>query len=132
MDTANLTLPSWSRESRYNVTVMVEVNISRDKKGRIVQFGGSGHSGYAKEGKDIVCAAVSTLLQTALVGLKDYLGLKVAVRRKKGWLQVETGEINGSKQKVADAILETMVLGLRYIERDYTGYLEVKESELSF
>jgi len=35
----------------------------------------SGHSGYAPRNKDIVCAAVSTLLQALAVGLIDVLAL---------------------------------------------------------
>jgi uncharacterized protein YsxB (DUF464 family) len=29
----------------------------------------AGHAGYAEHGKDIVCAAISTIMQTALLGI---------------------------------------------------------------
>jgi hypothetical protein len=105
---------------------VVEVRIDRDKKGSVAQFSGSGHSGYAKKGEDVVCAAVSTLLQTAVVGLRGYLGLKLKTsKRKDGWLKVRIGKIDGDERRLADAVLETMVLGLKCIERDYAGYIKV-------
>jgi uncharacterized protein YsxB (DUF464 family) len=33
-----------------------------------------GHADFRKRGRDIVCAAVSALVQTTLFGLKDILG----------------------------------------------------------
>lgn len=43
----------------------------------------SGHSGYAPRNKDIVCAAVSTLLQALAVGLIDVLTLNGVQCKKK-------------------------------------------------
>ncbi|MDY3869388.1 MAG: ribosomal-processing cysteine protease Prp [Pyramidobacter sp.] len=37
----------------------------------------TGHSGYAQEGSDVVCAAVSVLVQTLHIGLADILGQNV-------------------------------------------------------
>lgn len=110
---------------------MVEVRIGRDRDGKIIRFSGSGHSGYAKKGEDVVCAAVSALLQTAVVGLEDYIGLEVfSTRGKDGLLEASLGEVNGQRRQLADAILETMVIGLRCIERDYTGYVRVIDNSL--
>ena len=36
----------------------------------------SGHSGYAPAGQDIVCSAVSTLMQALIVGLTDVVKIK--------------------------------------------------------
>lgn len=111
---------------------MVEVKIDRDKNGKIIRFSGSGHSGYAKKGEDVVCAAVSALLQTALVGLERYVDLEVLTSREKnGWLEVSTGEVNGDKRQLADTILETMVIGLRCIERDHKGYVKVIDKQMT-
>ena len=47
-----------------------------DQDGRITGFSCSGHSGYAEEGSDIVCAAISALTQGAVIGLKEVIGLE--------------------------------------------------------
>ena len=36
-----------------------------------------GHTGYAEEGEDIVCAAVSSVVQTAVLGLMQLVGIDV-------------------------------------------------------
>lgn len=106
---------------------MVKIRIDRDKDRRIIGFSSSGHSGYAKKGEDIVCAGVSAILQTALMGLRDYLSLEVDTKRGNGYLKVSTGNVDKESRRLVDAILETMVIGLRYIEQDYKGYVKVIE-----
>jgi len=106
---------------------MIKVRIERDKDGHIIRFYGDGHSNFAKKGKDIVCAAVSTLLQTAVLGLKDYLCLNVNAKKRDAFLDVS---IEGNTlQEKADIILETMAMGLRAIEKEYGRYLKVIDSK---
>lgn len=51
-----------------------------DCDGRTVCVRAQGHSGYADSGSDIVCAAVSTLVQTAYLAIKD-MGAPVEFER---------------------------------------------------
>jgi uncharacterized protein YsxB (DUF464 family) len=44
--------------------------------GEIISIESSGHSGYAQHGKDIVCAAVSALMQALLVGIQEVGGMQ--------------------------------------------------------
>lgn len=46
----------------------------------ILGFVVSGHSGYAEHGSDIVCSAISSLAQSACVGLSDVLNLNPIVK----------------------------------------------------
>ena len=48
---------------------MTSIRFSRDKSGRLSGFTVVGHTGYAPEGEDIVCAGVSALSQTAVNAL---------------------------------------------------------------
>ena len=45
------------------------------EKGKIVSFTACGHSGYAPEGEDIVCASISAIddSQVMLINLKEFL-----------------------------------------------------------
>ena len=45
-----------------------------DHEGRITGFCCSGHSGYAEESGDVVCAAVSTAVKLAECTINDVLG----------------------------------------------------------
>ena len=53
-----------------------------DQDGRITGFSCSGHSGYAEEGSDIVCAAVSTAVKFAECTINDVLGERAKTRVK--------------------------------------------------
>jgi uncharacterized protein len=46
------------------------IKIQARMKSGEMQIHAVGHAGYAEHGKDIVCAAISTIMQTALLGIQ--------------------------------------------------------------
>ena len=66
---------------------MTSIKIQK-KNGAILGFIISGHSGYAEEGSDIVCSAISSLSQMVCVGLENVLNLKptIEIDEKKAYL----------------------------------------------
>ena len=50
--------------------------------GKILSVEASGHTGYAESGEDIVCAALSAIIQTAALGLTEVA--KIASAKKSG------------------------------------------------
>lgn len=85
----------------------------------------SGHSGYAAQGKDIVCSAVSAIVQTALLGLMDIS--EVEYERREGFLSFtcpEATDENGIKQQ---AILRAMYLGLKDMQSGYKAFINMEE-----
>ncbi len=89
----------------------------------------TGHAGYAKKGEDVVCAAVSALAQTAILGLIDVL------ENKPQWKIDEEGhiecwlaqEMTPAEQEKAQTILRTMELGLSNIQCGYAKFLTVSK-----
>ena len=63
--------------------LMITITMHRDKEYRYTGFTISGHADYAEEGSDIVCAAVSALSQTALLGLMEYASKDVPYEVKR-------------------------------------------------
>ena len=59
---------------------MTDITITK-KANRIVKVECSGHTGYGEEGEDIVCAALSSVVQTALMGLLAVARVKVDYHR---------------------------------------------------
>ena len=55
---------------------MTDVIITR-KNNHIVAVSASGHTGYGESGEDIVCAGISTLIQSSLLGLLQVAGIAV-------------------------------------------------------
>lgn len=102
---------------------MINIEILRDKGRNIISFSASGHSLYKKKGEDIVCAGVSAIIQTAILGLSEYLSLRLDVMKGDGRIDVKML----SYSKEASAILETMRLGLSEIAKEYPSYIKIVE-----
>lgn len=84
-----------------------------------------GHSGFAEEGRDIVCSAVSTATQMTLVGLKEVLKLKVESIIEDGFLQVRL--LDGDENnKDAQILLNTMFLTLQDIAKSYAKNVKME------
>lgn len=97
------------------------------KKDRISGFEISGHTGYAEEGSDIVCSAVSSVSQMALLGIKDVLKLNIFFEISDGFLKLSLGK--NVKNESAQVLLKSMEKSIREIQKEYGNYvkLEVKE-----
>jgi len=108
---------------------MTRIQIFRSG-GKITGFEAKGHSGYADEGSDIVCSAISVLTQSAVMGLIDVAAIPAEYSVEDGSLSCDLPKLNAEERKKADMILETMLLGLRSIQEDYHGYLKITEREV--
>jgi uncharacterized protein YsxB (DUF464 family) len=111
---------------------MTKIFISRDKEFHIMRYEAKGHSGYGKQGEDIVCAAVSSLIESAALGVLKYLNLKnTYVKSEKGSFELSISKnMDIENRNKVDAILETMVLGLKEIEKQYPEYVILHEVEV--
>ena len=80
----------------------------------------SGHAEYAEYGKDIVCAGVSALVETAVLGLENVVGVKPLVNKKQGFFILKLPDsMTEEESKNAAIILETIFLGLEDIANSY-------------
>ena len=108
---------------------MITVTIERDSQGiRAIRV--HGHAGYAEYGKDIVCAAVSAVVQTALIGVERVAGCRVRRNDGPGLIEARMerpAEGLTDRWAEAQAILETMTLGLKEIEDGRERYVRVDE-----
>ena len=55
---------------------MINITIVKSNN-KIITIEATGHSGYAEHGQDIVCSAVSTLMETLANGLTEVVKAKV-------------------------------------------------------
>lgn len=106
------------------------------RSNRISGFSVSGHAGYGEKGTDIVCAAVSAVVYTALgymdEMLQQYDKRRLHFEEKNGHIRWERDSTIGSLfEKEVDAVLEAMVIGCRQIEASYgTKYVRVQCEEV--
>ena len=84
----------------------------------------SGHSGYAKSGKDIVCAAVSALSINCVNSLEELLGIvpKVKEDQKRGYLEVI---VEDYKRDDVQLLLRSLVIGLDRISEEYGNFVKL-------
>lgn len=99
--------------------------ILRSKGDRIIGFECSGHAGYAEEGSDIVCAAVSILTTTCVNALESVAGETPIVSAKPGKMTVKLPDGGG---RDAQVILLTLWQGMRDLAEEYQPYLVLNES----
>lgn len=103
---------------------MTHVDVKRNGVGQIVECHFQGHAGAAPYGEDIVCAAISMLSQTSILGLHEVAQQTMEYQMEDGELHILLSEpINESGQ----AILETMLLGIKNVADQYSDFVRVSE-----
>lgn len=89
-----------------------------------------GHSGYAHSGRDIVCAGVSAIVQTALLGLLKVSesDVKYKIDEVKGLLSFTVPSAKDEEERIKqEAITETMVLGVKDLADAYEAFIKVED-----
>ena len=95
----------------------------------IVQIECDGHTGYGVEGEDIVYAALSSIVQTAVLGLLQVAGVDVDLVRddKRGYLKATIDkDLDKASRLKCDMILETMLLGVADINASFSDFVELE------
>jgi len=91
----------------------------------------NGHANYADHGEDIVCAAVSAITQTTLLGLLDFLKDEITYEVSDGNLFFEIPEDLSEENSIkVDVLTKTLLIGLKNIKNNYNNYLYIKKEEV--
>jgi uncharacterized protein YsxB (DUF464 family) len=97
---------------------VIKVTFYEDSRKRLSSFFADGHADFAEAGDDIVCSAVSAVLQAARLGLEMYVRTDVSVEQKKGHIRISWPETMRSDPAVK-AIVETARLSVEQIARQF-------------
>ena len=103
---------------------MTKIIIYKNKN-HILGFEVSGHSGYAEEGSDIVCSAISTATQMAVLGITKILKLDAFVEVSNGYLKFMLNKNNYLDDKV-QFILKSMQSSLQEIAKEYGKHFNME------
>jgi len=109
---------------------MITITIYKTKdviSGFIVE----GHSEFAEEGSDIVCASVSILSYTALNAINLVAGvfpefIDYDVDEETGFMSMRT-KVNNDK---TDIIYRNFMVGIELLLEDYSDYITLKFEEV--
>ena len=114
---------------------MIIITVYLDQRD-IHGFATEGHAGAAPEGQDIVCAAVSAIVQTAVFGLHEIAGFTMECTLDPGSDRVtrrlprRLREENEKAYHDAQVILATMVVGLKSVADEHTEFVSIGEEEI--
>ena len=97
---------------------------------RISGFEVKGHSGYAPEGEDIVCAAVTSAVRMAECTINDVLGLEasVKVREKDTSITLKLpASLGQTNESICQALLTGMMVHFVQLAEEYPEFISVME-----
>lgn len=108
---------------------MIQIRVSRDEKGAIRHLSVRGHAQYADKGQDIVCAAISAIVQTAILGIGEEVGIDLSSRlvMEDGHVDLSVPETQGEDGIRVRTILNTAALGFRSVQLAEPGFVHYKE-----
>lgn len=104
---------------------MVTVVFRKDSLNRLSSVSARGHSEWSQTGNDVVCAAVSAILQTARLGLEEVVPARLTVSQRRGTMVLRWDE-NMRDDPALNAILRTAELSLRQIAGQYPQQVLVR------
>ena len=93
----------------------------------LLGFKSKGHSGYADEGSDIVCAAVSAVTQTAAIMAEEILKIENAVTVSEANAEL-TVKTDGDKS-FSDHLF-SMLIFLSELEKQYPKHIKTQITEV--
>ena len=99
---------------------------------RITGFDAAGHSGYAEEGGDIVCAAVTSTVRLVECIVNDVMGLcaSVKINEKTALISLRLpGSLGQAAEDTCQTLLTGMMVYLSELHGEYPQYIEVLEAE---
>ena len=80
-----------------------------------------GHAGYAPRGQDIVCAGISTLVQTLVQSFEDLCTDEITYHLKPGWVEIKHVDLSAKGQ----TLVNSFFIGCYMIAERYPDHVKV-------
>ena len=97
---------------------------------RIVGFESKGHSGYAEEGEDIVCAAITSAIRLTECAINDVLGLEASVKVREKDASIALKLPNGlgqTNESTCQTLLTALMVHFVQLAEEYPDFISVLE-----
>ncbi len=104
---------------------MVGVRLFRRGDGIIDGFVLDGHTECAPHGEDVVCAGVSALAQSILLGLVEVVGAEVDYCKEEGFLECRV--LKDPERREIQVLLDTFYISLKRLQEDYPDFIDLHE-----
>ena len=103
---------------------MLVVTFTKDSRNRLSSVFAQGHALAGDRGQDVVCAAVSAIVQAARLGLEAYAGIDLEVRQEPGDFWMRWSESQRDDAAVR-AIVTTAELSIEQIASQYPEHVRL-------
>lgn len=100
---------------------MIKICLDVDQQGNN-RISVTGHAGYAPHGQDIVCAAVSTLVQAFIASVEKLTTDKIKVDMAAGKAVIQYGNLSAQGQVLVDSLF----VGINMIADEFPDYVRVE------
>ncbi len=107
---------------------MTKIQIKK-KQNSITKVECDGHTGYGVQGEDIVCSAISSIVQTAALGLLMVAAINAEIKRddENAYFAIILPEnLTEQARHDADIILGTMLCGIQDLREEYSDFIELE------
>jgi len=95
---------------------MIKVHLINGYNDQIMAYSVIGHTDNTA-----VCAAVSGITQTVILGLQEYLNYQIQIKSASGYLKVA---LVTHPDKYTETLIRSMVLGLKELMKIHPGTIE--------
>ena len=98
---------------------------------RIVGFDATGHSGFAEEGEDIVCAAITSAVRLVEATINDVMGLCASVKVNESSASISfrlPGGLGQTAESTCQNLLTGLMVYLAELHDEYPEHIEVMEA----
>ena len=104
----------------------------RTEGNRVTGFDSVGHSGYAEEGEDIVCAAITSAIRLVEATVNDVLGLaaSVKIREESATISLRLpGGLDPTAESTCQALMTGLMVYFAQLHDEYPDNIEVLEDD---
>ena len=108
---------------------MTKVTIYKNELNECVGFRAYGHADYNDEGQDIVCAAISVLTINTMNAIETFTDEEFYTTsdEEEGYIEYR---VSDRPAKETTLLLNTMILGLQDMVKNYENYIDLKFEEV--
>ena len=104
----------------------------RTEGNRVTGFDSVGHSGYAEEGEDIVCAAITSAIRLVEATVNDVLGLAASVKVRESDTSISfrlPGGLAPTAESTCQALMTGLMVYFAELHDEFPDNIEVLEEE---
>jgi uncharacterized protein YsxB (DUF464 family) len=107
---------------------LLRITFFEDSRHRLSSILAQGHAGWDEAGQDVVCAAISAILQAARLGLEQHARIELEARQAKGTFRL-TWPAKARTDPAVKAIVNTAKLAIERICDQYPKHVRCKTSD---